>query len=315
LSLRRLAFVCGCAVLSCAYSGLVCAQEAAEAAPRSEKSGPSKKKPKVAEEKVVLEEDDAESDSQVVLEEEQEAKPKQENESEEALPPEPRSGDEKEPRAAWLQLGLVQDFTVVSGTEVCSPESQIEGRFTCIRESGSQYHGTPLPGEAGKASSFAVGPTRVTLAAAFPLGGSFSAGLRVGYAFLGHGPTPDGGKKYLPLLAEAQGHYWFTGKAFSTDAIGAFVMLSGGIAQVDGKATVTVRENTAIPPPVNQLDNPPVQRLDAWHKSGSGFASAGIGAFLPVSDRFGVLADLRASVLFPTPGFALGVGVSAALGL
>jgi hypothetical protein len=300
-------------VLSCAYVGLVSAQEVVEEeAPPSKKPGPSKKA-KVSEEKVVLDEDEGESDSQVVLDEEPEAKSKQE--SEEAPPPEPKSDGKKEPPAAWLQLGLVQDFTVVSGTEVCSPESQIEGRFTCIRESGSQYHGTPLPGEAGKASSFAVGPTRVTLAAAFPLGGSFSAGLRVGYAFLGHGPTPDGGKKYLPLLAEAQGHYWFTGKAFSTDAIGAFVMLSGGIAQVDGKATVTVRENTAIPPPVNQLDNPPVQSLDAWHKSGVGFASAGLGAFLPVSGRFGVLADLKASVLFPTPGFALGVGVSVALGL
>jgi hypothetical protein len=284
-----------------------------EVAPRSEKPGPSKK-PKVAEEKVVLDEDEEESDSRVVLEEAPESKPKQEaEESEEA--PEPKAEGKKGTPAAWLQIGLVQDFTVVSGTEVCTPESQIDGRFTCIRSSGSQYHGTPLPGEAGEASSFAVGPTRVTLAGAFPLGGSFSAGLRVGYAFLGQGPTPDGGKKFLPLLLEAQGHYWFTGKAFSTDDIGAFLMLSGGIAQVDGKATVTVRENTAIPPPVSQLDNPPVQQLDAWHKSGSGFASAGVGAFLPLSGRFGVLADLRGSALFPTPGFALGVGVSAALGL
>jgi hypothetical protein len=313
LRLPRLAFVCGCFVLSCAYAGVVSAQEVVEdEAPRSEKPARSKK-PKVSEEKVVLEEEDAESDSGVILEEDEQAKPKEE--SEEAPAPEPKSDGKKESRAAWLQLGLVQDFTVVSGAEVCSPESQIEGRFTCIRQSGSQYHGTPLPGEAGKASSFAVGPTRITLAAAFPLGGSFSAGLRVGYAFLGQGPTPDGGKKFLPLLVEAQGHYWFTGNAFSTDDFGVFAILSGGIAQVDGKATVTVSENTAVPPPVSQLDNPPVQRLDAWHKSGVGFAAAGIGAFLPVSGRFGLLADLKASVLFPTPGFALGVGVSAAFGL
>src|SRR5262249_21318667 len=118
----------------------------------------------------------------------------------------------------------------------------------------------------------------------------------------------------LPLLAELQAAYWLTGNAFETRHIGAFLEVAGGIAQVDGKASVTVRENTAVPPPVSQLDNPPSQSLDAYHKAGAGFAGAGAGAFLPFNAVTGVVADLRASALFPTSGFALSAGVSVTLG-
>ena len=290
------------ALLFCAWSGTASAAKPA----------------KPPEEKVVLEEEQEDDEAEeakeggVVLDEEPEAEPAEKE-------PGPTETEEakstKHSPSVWLQLGLVQDVTFVSGTEVCSPQSQIDGKFTCTRASGSQYHGTPLPGSAGDASGVALGPTRVALAADLPLGGSFGAGLRVGYAFLGQGPTPDGGKKYLPWLVEARGHYWFTGKAFSSEQVGAFFLLSGGIAQVDGKKSVTVREDLSVPPPVGQLDNPPIQRLDAWHKSGVGFAGAGAGVFLPFGERFGVLADLRAIVLFPTPGFGLSAGISMALGL
>jgi len=301
---RRTPLLSPFVALVCAWSGAVSAAKSAKP------SAP-------AEEKVVLEEEEEEEAEEakagsVVLDEEQEAEP---GEKEPAPSEKDEAKSEKRTPSVWLQLGLVQDVTFVSGTEVCSPQSQIDGKFTCIRASGSQYHGTPLPGSAGDASGVALGPTRVTFAADLPLGGSFGAGLRVGYAFLGQGPTPDGGKKYLPWLVEARGHYWFTGEAFSSEHVGAFVLVSGGIAQVDGKKSVTVREDTSVPPPVGQLDNPPLQRLDAWHKSGVGFAGAGLGAFLPFGERFGVLADLRAIVLFPTPGFGLSAGISMALGL
>jgi hypothetical protein len=221
----------------------------------------------------------------------------------------------RESKHVWLSIGFLQDATLLSGSEVCSPTSQIDGRFTCIRGSGSQYHGTPQSGFAGKVNGAAFAATRVAASVALPVMGAFGIGARLAYAIAGQGPKPDGGKSFLPVHLELQAQYWLTGDAFSTETIGAFLIASGGISQVDGKTSVTVREDTAVPPPIDQLDNPAVQRLDAYHKSGSGFAGAGMGLFVPVSGGFGIGADLRASMLFPSSGVALGLGLNAAFGL
>jgi hypothetical protein len=180
-----------------------------------------------------------------------------------------------------------------------------------------------LPKQGGDVSfSPTLASTRVALASYFPLFGSISGGLRMAYAFAGQGPQADGGKAYLFYQAEALGAFWFTGEAFSTKQIGAFFQLSGGVAEIDGSAKVTVNETPTVfqtpggvVPPSSQLDNPPKQTLDAWKKTGSGFVSAGIGTFLPFASASGLLADLRFSVMLPTSGFAMSLGVSGVLGL
>lgn len=217
--------------------------------------------------------------------------------------------------AVWLSLGLVGDAMFISGTDVCTEKSQVTGGFTCTRASGSQYHGTPLAGAGGKVSGISFGPLRVTLSASARLARKISAGLRLGYAVLGQGPRPDGGHSFLAFSAEVQGAYWFSRSAFSTKNIGTFLELSGGLAEIDGHSKVTVRENTAVPPPVSQLDNPSPQTLDAYQKAGAGFAGAGVGMFLPFGQHAGLLADLRVLQLFPTSGTALSLGVSGAFGL
>lgn len=216
----------------------------------------------------------------------------------------------------WLNLGLIEDMAFISGTDVCSKSSQVNSGFTCLRATGSQYHGTPLPGQGGKISfSPAIASTRVTLASYLRVSGPISAGLRMGYVFLGQGPQADGGKKFVFYQAEAIGAYWFTGPAFSTKNVGGFLQLSGGIAEIDASKKVKVVETPGVIPPPSQLDNPPSQTLDAYKKSGSGFISAGAGTFLPFGAASGLLADLRFSVFLPTSGFALSLGVSGALGL
>jgi hypothetical protein len=217
--------------------------------------------------------------------------------------------------AVWLSLGLVGDAMFISGTDVCTEKSQVSGGFTCTRASGSQYHGTPLPGAGGKVSGISFGPLRVTLAASARLARKISAGVRLGYAVLGQGPRPDGGHDFLAFSAEVQGAYWFSQQAFSTKNIGTFIELSGGLAEIDGHSKVTVREDTSAPKPVSQLDNPSQQSLDAYQKAGAGFAGAGVGMFLPFGQRAGLLADLRVLQLFPTSGTALSLGVSGAFGL
>lgn len=217
--------------------------------------------------------------------------------------------------AVWLSLGLMGDAMFISGSDVCSEKGQVSSGFTCIRGSGSQYHGTPLAGAAGKVSGISFAPLRVTIAASARLARKISAGIRLGYAVLGQGPRPDGGNKFLAFSAEVQGAYWFSQHAFSTKSIGPFIELSGGLAEIDGHSKVTVREDTSAPPPVSQLDNPPQQSLDAYQKAGAGFAGAGAGLFIPFGAGAGLVADLRILQLFPSSGTALSLGVSGAVGL
>jgi hypothetical protein len=218
-------------------------------------------------------------------------------------------------RSVWLSLGLIQDAGFVSGSNLCTKNSQVNSGNTCLRASGSQYHGTPLPGSGGKlglAPSLAT--TRLTLASYFALSSSVSGGLRVGYAFAGTAPAPDGGKKFFPLQAEIQAAYWLSQKALSTKHVGTFLEASGGIAQMVGHGSAEVHENTAAPRPISQLDNPPVQKLDVYQSSGQGFAGGGAGIFVPLGAGSALMVDLRLSAFFPVAGFALGLGAGVAFG-
>jgi hypothetical protein len=221
-------------------------------------------------------------------------------------------------RSVWLSIGLIQDFGFVSGSNVCTENSQVKLGYTCLRASGSQYHGTPLSGSGG---TLGFGPslatTRITLASYFALSDKVSGGLRMGYAFAGGAPTPDGGKKFFPLLAEIQGAYWLSQKAFSTKNVGTFIELSGGLGQMVGHGSVTVRENLAVPPNPTQLDNTRnngVQKLDAYQNSGLGFFGGGLGVFIPFGAGSALIADLRLAAFFPTSGAALSLGAGMAFG-
>jgi hypothetical protein len=229
----------------------------------------------------------------------------------EAAPPPAPSG----PPAVWLSFGLAQDVALISGDQVCTKQSQLEEGFACFRASGTQYHGTPLPGEAGTLGSGPVlATTRVYLASDFRLPSALSLGMRVGYAIAGQGPRPDGGKSFFPMHAELRGQYWFTEQAFPS-SVAAFLLAAGGVAQIDGKKAVRVVEDRSVAPPPTQLDNGDEQTLDAYRKTGLSFAALGVGVFLPFGGRHAVLCDLKAMALFPDTGAALELELGYALGL
>ena len=210
---------------------------------------------------------------------------------------------------------MIQEAAFISGSSVCTAEAQSEEGYVCLRASGSQYHGTPLPDEAGNLRrGFTLATTRLAVGALVPAGG-WSAGLRFGWALAGKGPQPNGGDAYLPVLGEGQLAYWFSGEALSTERIGVFALASAGVAQVDGMARVVVREDPNAAPPAAQLDNPPVQELAAYQRAGPGFAGAGLGVFAPLGDAKGLIADARAIALFPSTGSALSLSVGVAWGL
>ncbi len=229
----------------------------------------------------------------------------------------PASAAPGQPDRDWaLRLGLAEDVAFIGGDDVCTKQSQLDDGFSCFRSSGSQYHGTPLPGQRDKINpglSFAT--TRVVAGADLAIASWAAFGAEGGVVVLGAGPTPDGGRAFLPVHAAGRLLLFPGSDARRHDAFAAYLLLSGGLRQIDAKQSVSVVEDPNAPPPPNQPDNPPVQSLDAYRKMGSGFAALGGGARLDLADHFDLAGELSVLRLFPSSGTALSllVGLQYAL--
>jgi hypothetical protein len=209
------------------------------------------------------------------------------------------------PHSVWLGLALQQDAAIAGGTDVCTRDAQLNNGFSCFRQSGSQYHGTPIMGvNDSVGSGLLLATTRFVLGGDLLVADDLALGVRAGWAFRGGGPTPDGGKAFKPYSADLRLSYFVSGPAFSPDGFSPYVFLAGGVMQVDAKIGVDVVEDPNVPPPPNQPDNPPSQHLDAYKKMGFSFAGAGLGAYLPASAANGARFELGLAGLFPSSGLA-----------
>lgn len=217
--------------------------------------------------------------------------------------------------SAWLSVTLSQDTQIASGDDVCAKSSQLESGYSCFRAQGSQYLGTPQSGTGGQGGGFEFATTRVLAGLDYAIANRFTIGARAGYVLRGGGPKPAGGSAFLPLHAEGRMSYWFSDHAYDNKTVSPFVLAAFGIGQIDSSSDVTVKENTSVPPPTAQLDNPPSQTLEAWKKSGVGFAALGVGAYLAIGETQGFLGEIRGAYLFPSPGIAFTGSVGYAFGL
>jgi hypothetical protein len=212
-------------------------------------------------------------------------------------------------RSNWFTVTFAPDISIVSGDEVCSAAGQQEDHFVCVREDGSRYLGTPATGE-GSANNVNTGlllsTLRVALAYDRVLLDNVAAGLRVGFAFNG---TSDGGASFLPLHLEARASYWFGAKPFESLGARPFLMVSGGLAQVDSKTDVQVLESDATcgvadmgvcanasPDGVRERQT---QTLTASKQAGQGFVGGGGGITYAPIDAVALHLALRVSVTLP----------------
>jgi hypothetical protein len=218
-------------------------------------------------------------------------------------------------RAFWLGAVIEQDGAFVSGQDVCSQQSQLDDGFTCLRASGSQYHGTPRYGLSDNINQgFLLATTRVKALADYAVVPELTLGVRVGYVLRGGGPTPDGGHAFRPFHLEARVSYWPLERAYAPSALSPYLFAAGGLAEVDSHIGVTVVEDTSVPPPPNQPDNPPEQHLEAHRKMGGGFVAAGAGAFYPLAPNHGPLVEIALLRLFPSAGTAAQISIGYAFG-
>ncbi len=206
----------------------------------------------------------------------------------------------------WGSVSIEQDIALVSGSDVCSAPSQTDNGYSCFRGDGQQYHGTPLPGTAD-AISGGVAPATTRILAGYDrvVLPNVTVGARLGYALRG-GPKPDGGVAFLPVHAEARVAYWLGRDPFSRVGLRPYVFAAGGLAQVDVKVQVQVREDvTVLPIDRIQPDNPDQQTLDAWKKMGQSFGAIGGGVMYATSARSGIVGDLKLMMMFPSSGFVV----------
>lgn len=204
----------------------------------------------------------------------------------------------------WVSAGVQQDFLIIPGaTNTCSGGTG----YDCFREDGSFYNRVPYDRSGGELrGGIAVATTRI-LAGYDRAIGSLTLGARVGWA-LGGGPEAPGGRSFVPVHAEGRLSYWFGDDPFKRAGLRPFVMIGGGVTQVDSRTTVIVYETESDAIADRRLE------LEAWKKTGLAFVSAGAGAMLAIAPGHGPVAEIRFMQLFGAGGSALGAQLGYALG-
>lgn len=208
----------------------------------------------------------------------------------------------------WLvSFAFEPDLALVSGTDVCAPESQANNGYACFRADGQQYRGVPTVGAADAiAGGMAFSTVRVLVGLDRVITKNITVGARIGYAFRG-GPDTDTGTKFLPFHAELRAAYWLGDHPFSKKGLRPYVFLAGGLAQVDAKVPVEISEDYGRYPDygdytANQPDNPERQSVDAWKKMGQSFAGGGAGVVYATTAKSGFMIDLKVMQMFPSSG-------------
>jgi hypothetical protein len=215
-------------------------------------------------------------------------------------------------RKNWLSVSVQQDALFLnSASSACLTQDQ----YSCYWSDNSWYNPDPTasdgyPPKAGKegevVGGFGLATTRILVGYDRMILPNVGLGVRLGYAFNG-GPqkAPADGPKgaaFLPFHAEGRASYWFG----NPGGIRPYLVLAGGVAQVDAKVTVNVYLKT----PTQDCggDNQPCTYA-AWKKAGTSFVGGGVGLLYPVSSG-GVIAEVKMQEMIGT----MATGVSMSLG-
>jgi hypothetical protein len=83
------------------------------------------------------------------------------------------------------------------------------------------------------------------------------------------------------------------------------LFLSGGLTEVDASQNIDLQTAPGTVPIF----------VDAWRKTGTGFASAGPAFMYAVSRNSGITLEVKPEILFPTFGFAVAGTLGYEIGL
>lgn len=206
----------------------------------------------------------------------------------------------------WLNVAFQQDLLFMpSRPDACAGGTG----YTCFDESGNYYARQPLAG-ADDVVNGGVVPATMRALAGYDraLTRNITIGGRLGFAFSG-GPQRPAASKFLPLHAEARGTYWFGTNPLGRTGLRFFALAAAGVAQVDAKVSVTVYDS------MTDYRAGQSTEYQAWKKTGLGFGALGVGGMFALTPSSGILAELKAIQMFPTPSTGLGIQVGYSVGL
>ncbi|HLM76629.1 MAG TPA: hypothetical protein VK459_28205, partial [Polyangiaceae bacterium] len=210
----------------------------------------------------------------------------------------------------WITLTFQPDASFFSGEGVCLLANQTADNFTCIREDGSRYTGTPTANVANNVNAgFSLSTLRVALSYERVFLDNFTGGVRLGFGLFGGHENVS----FFPLHIEGRGAYWLGRRPFESKGVRPFIMVSGGAAQLNSGVEVQVLEDGVacgadpgnINDPCTKSSNREstiekrLQFLDAYKQAGYGFASVGGGVAVAAMDRVSFNVGLRVGLTFP----------------
>lgn len=204
-------------------------------------------------------------------------------------------------KANWVSLAFQLDIPLLPAKhDVC-----LGGQgYSCFNANGTWYNGVPLQDGGGQIQSagLQIGTKRFLLGFDHVFFDNFTLGGALGFAF-GGGPTRQGGSAFFPVQLEARGKYWFGRRPLGHKGFRFYVMLNGGMAEVAASIQTFVYEvpSTAIP-------------KVAWYHMGRGFVGLGFGPMYAITPNMGVILELRAMQMFPTPGQNFAAQIAYAIG-
>jgi len=204
----------------------------------------------------------------------------------------------------WLSLSIQQEalfLPTVNGA--CSTDAT----YACY--DGTEPYDLPshnlTPGTDNVEGGFSLATARVLVGYERVVHPHITVGAKLGFAF-NHGPT-QGSSSFLPLHAEARVAYWFGSHPTARTGLRPFVVLSGGVAEVDAKRRFVAQD---VRPPYDSNYN-----LQAWRKAGQGFAALGGGIMYALSPSSGITVELKVLQMLGTSATGVAGQLGYALGL
>jgi hypothetical protein len=207
--------------------------------------------------------------------------------------------------ANWVSFGVQQDFMVHSATQyVCNDNT----RYRCYDAQNTVQNFTTgrtvVKGNEISSSGIMPATLRIMVGYERLLSKNFSIGLKLGMAVHGKAPRVLGAPPFVndPAFVAFHGEGRLTlypGAApfAPTKVVRPYLFVSGGIAEVDGKISVEVFEQTSAG----------IQsgRVLAWKRSGSGFLGIGPGLAFALGSNHGPFIEARFMQMLGKPAYVV----------
>lgn len=219
-----------------------------------------------------------------------EPEPEEEHEATPAAPTEPEPEPDTGAHRHWVVAAFQLDFLSYSQVNrVCSGADQ----YQCFLQ-GQSYGGSIYDGSGNQVQGgVGLATKRVLVGYEALLGANVTLGARIGFAFGGSPTATTGsGTAFFPFHAELRGDYWFGSEPFATGGVRPYVGLSAGLAELDGHVTVEYYQDAA------GYQQNQKGKLDAWRKTGKGFAGLQLGLAYGIGTQQELLLELRLLQMF-----------------